>query len=85
MSIKIKMSLIANLITIFCLVALGIVTFIFVREALLAQIVSIQTNYVKTAKSSMANYNETKLSVLKELSKSLINYLLVVLLTKNQS
>ncbi|WP_337209176.1 hypothetical protein [Campylobacter molothri] len=34
MSIKIKMSLIANLITIFCLVALGIVTFIFVREAL---------------------------------------------------
>ncbi|MFB1645240.1 cache domain-containing protein, partial [Campylobacter molothri] len=71
MSIKIKMSLIANLITIFCLVALGIVTFIFVREALLAQIVSIQTNYVKTAKSSMANYNETKLSVLKELSKSL--------------
>ncbi|MFX3627310.1 hypothetical protein ACD574_03915 [Campylobacter sp. LH-2024] len=44
MSIKIKMSFIANLITIFCLVALGIVTFIFVREALLAQIVSIQTN-----------------------------------------
>ncbi|MBZ7936579.1 methyl-accepting chemotaxis protein, partial [Campylobacter sp. B0100352/1] len=71
MSIKIKMSLIANIIAIICLLALGIVTFIFVKDALLKQVISTQTNYVKTAKSSMTNYNEVKLTVLKELANSL--------------
>ncbi|TKX28056.1 methyl-accepting chemotaxis protein, partial [Campylobacter estrildidarum] len=71
MSIKIKMSLIANIVAIICLLALGIVTFIFVKDALIDQEISAQTNYVRTAKSSMQNYNEVKLAVLKELSNSL--------------
>ncbi|TKX28705.1 cache domain-containing protein, partial [Campylobacter aviculae] len=71
MSIKIKMSLIANIVAIICLLALGIVTFVFVKNALLDQAISAQTNYVKTAKSTMENYDEVKLSVVKDLAESL--------------
>lgn len=52
-SVKIKVSLIANLIAIVCLIFLGIITFIFVKDEVFNQVVKSESNYVRTAKNSM--------------------------------
>lgn len=49
-SVKIKVSLIANLIAIVCLIFLGIITFIFVKDEVFNQVVKSESNYVRTAK-----------------------------------
>lgn len=52
-SVKLKVSLIANLIAVVCLIILGVVTFIFVKQAIFHEVVNAEINYVKTAKNSI--------------------------------
>ncbi|PVX12798.1 chemotaxis protein, partial [Campylobacter jejuni] len=52
-SVKLKVALIANLIAVVCLVILGVITFMFVKQAIFHEVVKAETNYVKTAKNSM--------------------------------
>lgn len=46
-SVKLKVSLIANLIAVVCLIILGVVTFMFVKQAIFHEVVKAETNYVK--------------------------------------
>lgn len=64
-SVKIKVSLIANLIAIVCLIFLGIITFIFVKDEVFNQVVKSESNYVRTAKNSMEAFKARKPQLLK--------------------
>ncbi|EAJ6453168.1 hypothetical protein E5I61_07465 [Campylobacter lari] len=56
MGIKLKISLIANIIAIVCLISLGITTFYFVKDALLKNTIEAQTNYLKSSKDLMNDF-----------------------------
>ncbi|GKY05615.1 hypothetical protein THJ040_08010 [Campylobacter jejuni] len=43
-SVKLKVSLIANLIAVVCLIILGVVTFIFVKQAIFHEVVNAEIN-----------------------------------------
>ncbi|WP_198672556.1 cache domain-containing protein, partial [Helicobacter burdigaliensis] len=65
-SIKIKASLIANFIAIVCLLVLGVVTFIFVKDSLFETTKDAETNYVKIAQNAIVDFEtENTRSLLK--------------------
>ncbi|EPW1224032.1 methyl-accepting chemotaxis protein [Campylobacter upsaliensis] len=71
-SVKLKVALIANLIAVACLVILGVITFMFVKEALFEEVLKAETNYVKTAKNSMETFKTRNSSALENLAKSIL-------------
>ncbi len=73
-SVKLKVSLIANLITVVCLIILGVVTFMFVKQAIFHEVVKAETNYVKTAKNSMESFKARNSLALESLAKSILKH-----------
>ncbi|EGK5207395.1 methyl-accepting chemotaxis protein, partial [Campylobacter jejuni] len=73
-SIKFKIALIANLIAIICLVILGIVTFVFVKEIVYNEAVEATTNYVKTAKNSIESFKARNSLALESLAKNILRH-----------
>ncbi|CDG56525.1 methyl-accepting chemotaxis protein [Campylobacter coli] len=71
-SVKIKVSLIANLIAIVCLIFLGIITFIFVKDEVFNQVVKAESNYVRTAKNSMEAFKARNTAALESLAKNIL-------------
>lgn len=69
-SVKLKVSLIANLIAVVCLIILGVVTFIFVKQAIFHEVVNAEINYVKTAKNSIESFKARNSLALESLAKS---------------
>ncbi|MFY4726709.1 cache domain-containing protein, partial [Campylobacter jejuni] len=73
-SVKLKVSLIANLIAVVCLIILGVVTFIFVKQAIFHEVVNAEINYVKTAKNSMESFKARNSLTLESLAKSILKH-----------
>ncbi|EAL2912200.1 methyl-accepting chemotaxis protein, partial [Campylobacter jejuni] len=73
-SVKLKVALIANLIAVVCLVVLGIVTFMFVKQVVFEEVVKAETNYVKTAKNSMESFKARNSLALESLAKSILEH-----------
>ncbi|HEH4169648.1 TPA: methyl-accepting chemotaxis protein, partial [Campylobacter jejuni] len=73
-SVKLKVSLIANLIAVVCLIILGVVTFMFVKQAIFHEVVKAETNYVKTAKNSMESFKARNSLALESLAKSILKH-----------
>ncbi|EAL6242509.1 methyl-accepting chemotaxis protein, partial [Campylobacter jejuni] len=73
-SVKLKVTLIANLITVVCLVILGVVTFIFVKQAIFHEVVNAEINYVKTAKNSIESFKARNSLALESLAKSILKH-----------
>ncbi|QKF80048.1 Cache sensor-containing MCP-domain signal transduction protein [Campylobacter armoricus] len=71
-SIKLKISLIANIVAIVCLIILGIISFIFTKKALNHEVVKAETNYVKTAESSIREFKDFNTQTLKKLSEAIL-------------
>lgn len=49
-SVKLKVSLIANLIAVVCLIILGVVTFMFVKQAIFHEVVKAEQTMLKQRK-----------------------------------
>ncbi len=73
-SVKLKVALIANLIAVVCLVILGVITFMFVKQAIFHEVVKAETNYVKTAKNSMESFKARNSLALESLAKSILKH-----------
>ncbi|TXK70276.1 methyl-accepting chemotaxis protein, partial [Campylobacter volucris] len=73
-SIKLKISLISNIIAIVCLVILGIITFIFTKDALNHEVVKAEINYVKTAEKSMKDFKSYNVRSLEKLAQAVTRY-----------
>ncbi|WP_209435468.1 PDC sensor domain-containing protein, partial [Campylobacter ornithocola] len=71
-SIKLKISLIANIIAIICLIILGIISFVFTKKALNYEVVKAETNYVKTAEKSMRDFKNLNSHALEKLSQAIM-------------
>ncbi|EAH7187539.1 methyl-accepting chemotaxis protein [Campylobacter lari] len=71
-SIKLKISLIANIIAIVCLIILSIVSFIFTKKALNYEVVKAETNYVRTAEKSMRDFKNLNTHSLEKLSQAIL-------------
>ncbi|EAI8625024.1 methyl-accepting chemotaxis protein, partial [Campylobacter lari] len=71
-SIKLKISLIANIIAIVCLIILGVVSFIFTKKALNYEVVKAETNYVRTAEKSMRDFKKLNVHSLEKLSQAIL-------------
>lgn len=70
-SIKIKLSLIANLIAIFALIVLGIVSFYFTKKSLYESTLATQTDLLKVAQSTVEDFRGTNLSVVNNLTQDI--------------
>ncbi|BEJ90268.1 methyl-accepting chemotaxis protein [Campylobacter jejuni] len=73
-SVKLKVTLIANFITVVCLVILGVITFMFVKQAIFHEVVNAEINYVKTAKNSMESFKARNSLALESLAKSILKH-----------
>ncbi|HEC1753663.1 TPA: methyl-accepting chemotaxis protein, partial [Campylobacter lari] len=73
-SVKIKVALIANIIAIVCLLILGIVTFIFVKDALFQEIVNSEQNRLISTKNLMVNFKDDTSDSLKKLSETILRH-----------
>ncbi|HEC1754828.1 TPA: methyl-accepting chemotaxis protein, partial [Campylobacter lari] len=71
-SIKLKISLIANVIAIICLIILGVISFIFTKKALNHEVVKAETNYVKVAEKSMRDFKNLHTHSLEQLSQAIL-------------
>ncbi|EEL0588471.1 methyl-accepting chemotaxis protein [Campylobacter coli] len=72
-SIKIKLSLIANLIAIFALIVLGIVSFYFTKTSLYESTLKNQTDLLKVTQSTVENFRSTNQSFTRALEKDIAN------------
>ncbi|MEA8947432.1 cache domain-containing protein, partial [Campylobacter jejuni] len=72
-SIKIKLSLIANLIAIFALIVLGIVSFYFTKTSLHESTLKNQTDLLKVTQSTVENFRSTNQSFARALEKDIVN------------
>ncbi|EGM0164445.1 methyl-accepting chemotaxis protein [Campylobacter coli] len=72
-SIKIKLSLIANLIAIFALIVLGIVSFYFTKTSLHESALKNQTNLLKVTQSTVEDFRSTNQSFTRALEKDITN------------
>ncbi|EHJ7654818.1 methyl-accepting chemotaxis protein, partial [Campylobacter jejuni] len=72
-SIKIKLSLIANLIAIFALIVLGIVSFYFTKTSLYESTLKNQTDLLKVAQSTVEDFRSTNQSFTRALEKDIAN------------
>ncbi|EOC1793282.1 cache domain-containing protein, partial [Campylobacter jejuni] len=73
-SVKLKVALIANLIAVVCLVILGVITFMFVKQAIFHEVVKAETNYVKTAKNSIESFKARNSLNLESLAESVLKH-----------
>ncbi|EAH5013740.1 methyl-accepting chemotaxis protein, partial [Campylobacter jejuni] len=73
-SVKLKIALIANSIAIICLVILGIMTFVLVKEVVYNETVEATTNYVKTAKNSIESFKMRNSLNLESLAQSILKH-----------
>ncbi|TXE89263.1 methyl-accepting chemotaxis protein, partial [Campylobacter volucris] len=73
-SIKLKISLISNIIAVICLVILGIITFIFTEDAITNEVVKAEINYVKTAEKSMRDFKNYNVRSLEKLAQAITRY-----------
>ncbi|ELH5622238.1 methyl-accepting chemotaxis protein [Campylobacter jejuni] len=72
-SIKIKLSLIANLIAIFALIVLGIVSFYFTKTSLYESTLKNQTDLLKVTQSIVEDFRSTNQSFTRALEKDIAN------------
>ncbi|MGJ9356333.1 methyl-accepting chemotaxis protein [Campylobacter jejuni] len=72
-SIKIKLSLIANLIAIFALIVLGIVSFYFTKTSLHESALKNQTDLLKVTQSTVEDFRSTNQSFTRALEKDITN------------
>ncbi|ELV7174076.1 methyl-accepting chemotaxis protein, partial [Campylobacter coli] len=72
-SIKIKLSLIANLIAIFALIVLGIVSFYFTKTSLYESTLKNQTDLLKVTQSTVEDFCSTNQSFTRALEKDIAN------------
>ncbi|EAJ1616742.1 methyl-accepting chemotaxis protein [Campylobacter coli] len=72
-SIKIKLSLIANLIAIFALIVLGIVSFYFTKTSLYESTLKNQTDLLKVTQSTVEDFRSTNQSFTRALEKDILN------------
>ncbi|WP_418121078.1 methyl-accepting chemotaxis protein [Campylobacter jejuni] len=72
-SIKIKLSLIANLIAIFALIVLGIVSFYFTKTSLYESTLKNQTDLLKVTQSTVEDFRSTNQSFIRALEKDIAN------------
>ncbi|EGJ3612243.1 methyl-accepting chemotaxis protein [Campylobacter jejuni] len=72
-SIKIKLSLIANLIAIFALIVLGIVSFYFTKTSLYESTLKNQTDLLKVTQSTIEDFRSTNQSFTRALEKDIAN------------
>ncbi|WP_317654874.1 methyl-accepting chemotaxis protein [Campylobacter jejuni] len=72
-SIKIKLSLIANLIAIFALIVLGIVSFYFTQTSLYESTLKNQTDLLKVTQSTVEDFRSTNQSFTRALEKDIAN------------
>ncbi|EJB6816231.1 methyl-accepting chemotaxis protein, partial [Campylobacter jejuni] len=72
-SIKIKLSLIANLIAIFALIVLGIVSFYFTKTSLHESALKNQTDLLKVTQSTVEDFRSTNQSFTRTLEKDIAN------------
>ncbi|HDZ5018233.1 TPA: PDC sensor domain-containing protein, partial [Campylobacter jejuni] len=73
-SVKVKVALIANLIAIVCLVILGIVTFIFVKQVIFHEVLQAEMNYVKTSRNSVESFQARNSLAVESLAKSILRH-----------
>ncbi|MBX2778050.1 PDC sensor domain-containing protein, partial [Campylobacter jejuni] len=81
-SVKLKVALIANLIAIICLIILGITTFLFVKETIFKEVLTAETNYVKTSKNSIESFEMRNSLTLESLAKNILKHSLEELNTQ---
>ncbi|MBX0529291.1 methyl-accepting chemotaxis protein, partial [Campylobacter jejuni] len=72
-NIKIKLSLIANLIAIFALIVLGIVSFYFTKTSLYESTLKNQTDLLKVTQSTVEDFRSTNQSFTRALEKDIAN------------
>lgn len=72
-SIKIKLSLIANLIAIFALIILGVVSFYFTKNSLHEATLREQTNLLKATQNIVEDFRSKNIIVLESLAKDIID------------
>ncbi|EOZ8515033.1 methyl-accepting chemotaxis protein, partial [Campylobacter jejuni] len=70
---KIKLSLIANLIAIFALIVLGIVSFYFTKTSLYESTLKNQTDLLKVTQSTVEDFRSTNQSFTRALEKDIAN------------
>ncbi|OOX89104.1 methyl-accepting chemotaxis protein [Campylobacter coli] len=72
-SIKIKLSLIANLIAIFALIILGVVSFYFTKNSLYEATLREQTNLLKATQNIVEDFRSKNIVVLENLTKDIVD------------
>ncbi|HEB9313840.1 TPA: PDC sensor domain-containing protein, partial [Campylobacter coli] len=72
-SIKIKLSLIANLIAIFALIILGVVSFYFTKNSLYEATFREQTNLLKSSQNIVEDFRSKNIVVLENLAKDILS------------
>ncbi|EAJ7659695.1 methyl-accepting chemotaxis protein, partial [Campylobacter jejuni] len=72
-SIKVKLSLIANLIAIFALIILGIVSFYFTKQSLYESALINQSNLLRVTQSTIKDFRTENLSTLNNLVQDIQN------------
>ncbi|HAA1524050.1 TPA_asm: methyl-accepting chemotaxis protein, partial [Campylobacter jejuni] len=72
-SIKIKLSLIANLIAIFALIILGIVSFYFTKQSLYESALINQSDLLRVTQSTVKDFRTKNLSTLNNLAQDIQN------------
>ncbi|MBZ7963928.1 cache domain-containing protein, partial [Campylobacter sp. 2457A] len=72
-SLKFKLSLVTNVIAIIALVILGVVGFLFTKNALFKTIENTEINAIKVAKTDMEDFRAKNLSSLQKLSKDILS------------
>ncbi|EMK3197563.1 methyl-accepting chemotaxis protein [Campylobacter coli] len=72
-NIKIKLSVIANLIAIFALIVLGIVSFYFTKTSLYESTLKNQTDLLKVTQSTVEDFRSTNQSFTRALEKDIAN------------
>ncbi|EPD5781228.1 cache domain-containing protein, partial [Campylobacter jejuni] len=70
-SIKVKLSLIANLIAIFALIILGIVSFYFTKKSLYESTLNNQVNLLRVTQSAIENFRTQNLSIINNLAQDI--------------
>ncbi|HHY1437337.1 TPA: PDC sensor domain-containing protein, partial [Campylobacter jejuni] len=72
-SIKIKLSFIANLIAVFALIILGIVSFYFTKDALYQSTLHTETELLKATQTSVENFRSRNVAFFNSLEKDILN------------
>uniref|UniRef100_UPI0021C0C3A7 PDC sensor domain-containing protein n=2 Tax=Campylobacter TaxID=194 RepID=UPI0021C0C3A7 len=73
-SIKLKLSLIANIMAVVCLIILGVISFIFTKKALNYEVIKAETNYVRAAEKSMRDFKNININSLERLSQAITRF-----------